>query len=39
MRDTDYTSEETAAVVVRETPECTVAETALEVTGHFHADR
>lgn len=39
MKDTHETSEETAAVAVWETPGCTVAETAPEVTGHFHADR
>lgn len=39
MKDTHETSEETAAVVVWETPEYTVTETAPEVTDHFHADR
>ncbi|GAA2438728.1 pyrroloquinoline quinone precursor peptide PqqA [Streptomyces mauvecolor] len=39
MKDTRETSEETAPVVAWETPEYTVVETALEVTGYFHADR
>ncbi|MFJ8310423.1 MULTISPECIES: pyrroloquinoline quinone precursor peptide PqqA [unclassified Streptomyces] len=33
------TSEETVKAAVWETPEYTVVETALEVTGYFHADR
>ena len=39
MKGTRETSEETAAIAVWETPEYTVVETALEVTGYFHADR
>ncbi|MFE3182142.1 pyrroloquinoline quinone precursor peptide PqqA [Streptomyces violascens] len=39
MKDTRETSEERVPVVVWEAPEYTVVETALEVTGYFHADR
>ncbi|MFI6686746.1 pyrroloquinoline quinone precursor peptide PqqA [Streptomyces sp. NPDC050485] len=33
------TTVKAAKVAVREAPEYTVVETALEVTGYFHADR